>query len=54
MPNSRTGEDYLDKDNKKKKKKKTLWDTMGDDIMKNKSKKKRLSALEKAMKDAGM
>ncbi len=53
MPNSRTGEDYLDK-GKKKKKKKTLWDTMGNDIMKNKSKKKRFSDLEKAMKEAGM
>ena len=52
MPNSRTGEDYLDKG--KKKKKKTLCDTMENDIMKNKTKKKRLSALEKAMKDAGM
>tara|TARA_Y100000996_G_scaffold336446_1_gene273039 strand:- start:565 stop:723 length:159 start_codon:yes stop_codon:yes gene_type:complete len=52
MPNTRTGEDYLDKG--KKKKKKTLWDTMKNDIMKNKSKKKRLSDLEKAMKDAGM
>ena len=48
-----TGEDYLDHE-KKKKKKKTLWDTMGDDIMKNKSKKKRWADLEKAMKDAGM
>ena len=45
------------KDKKKKlkiKKNKTLWDTMENDIMKNKSKKKRMSDLEKAMKDAGM
>ena len=49
MPNSRTGEDYLDKD-----KKPSLWDTMKKDIMKNKSKKKRWSDIEKAMKDAGM
>ncbi len=46
---------------KKKKKNKlkikkdtTLWDTMNNDIMKNKTKKKRYSDLEKAMKDAGM
>ena len=32
----------------------TLWDTMNNDIMKNKTKKKRYSDLEKAMKDAGM
>ena len=46
-----------DKEKKNKlkiKKKKTLWDTMGNDIMKNKTKKKKLSALEQAMKDAGM
>ena len=46
------------KDKKKKlkikDKKKTLWDTMENDIMKNKTKKKRLSNLEQAMKDAGM
>ena len=36
------------------KKDKTLWNTMENDIMKNKSKKKRYSDLEKAMKDAGM
>ena len=46
---------------KKKKKNKlkikkntTLWDTMNNDIMKNKTKKKNLSKLEQAMKDAGM
>ena len=44
-----TGEDYLDHE-----KKKTLWNTMKNDIMKNKSKKKRFSDLEKAMKEAGM
>ena len=38
----------------KNKKKTTLWDTMENDIMKNKSKKKRYSDLEKAMRDAGM
>jgi len=38
----------------KKKKKKTLWDSMTKDIMTNKSKKKRYSDLEKAMRDAGM
>ena len=44
-----------DKNKKLKiKKKPTLWDTMENDIMKNKSKKKRMSDLEKAMKDAGM
>ena len=46
-----------DKEKKNKlkiKKKKTLWDTMENDIMKNKTKKKKLSALEQAMKDAGM
>ena len=32
----------------------TLWDTMNNDIMKNKTKKKNLSKLEQAMKDAGM
>lgn len=45
------------KDKKKKlkiKKEKTLWDTMENDIMKNKTKKKNLSKLEQAMKDAGM
>ena len=46
------------KDKKKKlkikDKKKTLWDTMSNDIMKNKTKKKNLSKLEQAMKDAGM
>ena len=46
---------------KKKKKNKlkikkdtTLWDTMNNDIMKNKTKKKNYSKLEQAMKDAGM
>ena len=46
---------------KKKKKNKlkikkntTLWDTMNNDIMKNKTKKKNLSKLEQAMKEAGM
>ena len=46
---------------KKKKKNKlkikkntTLWDTMNNDIMKNKTKKKNLSKLEQAMRDAGM
>ena len=38
----------------KKKKKKTLWNTMEDDIMKNKSKKKRYLMIEHAMKAAGM
>ncbi len=38
----------------KKKKKKTLWNTMEDDIMKNKSKKKRYLMIEQAMKEAGM
>tara|TARA_B100000161_G_scaffold251228_1_gene210105 strand:+ start:572 stop:724 length:153 start_codon:yes stop_codon:yes gene_type:complete len=42
------------KDKLKIKKKPTLWDTMGDDIMKNKTKKKNLSKLEQAMKEAGM
>ena len=43
------------KNNKLKiKKDTTLWDTMNNDIMKNKTKKKRYSDLEKAMKDAGM
>ena len=50
---------FGNKKDKKKKlkikdKKKTLWNTMEDDIMKNKSKKKRYSDLEKAMRDAGM
>ncbi len=36
------------------KKDNTLWNTMKNDIMKNKSKKKRYSDLEKAMKEAGM
>ena len=45
-----TGEDYLEHEQKKK----TLWNTMKNDIMKNKSKKKRISDLEKAMKEAGM
>ena len=46
---------------KKKKKNKlkikkdnTLWNTMENDIMKNKTRKKNLSKLEQAMKDAGM
>ena len=38
----------------KKKKKKTLWNTMEDDIMKNKSKKKRYLMIEQAMEEAGM
>ena len=38
----------------KKKKKKTLWNTMEDDIMKNKSEKKRYLMIEQAMKEAGM
>lgn len=45
------------KDKKKKlkiKKNPTLWDTMNNDIMKNKTKKKNYSKLEQAMKDAGM
>tara|TARA_A100000172_G_scaffold14114_1_gene7396 strand:- start:67 stop:219 length:153 start_codon:yes stop_codon:yes gene_type:complete len=47
-----------EKDKKKKlkikDKKKPLWGTMKNDIMKNKTKKKNLSKLEQAMKDAGM
>lgn len=43
-----------DKLKTKKKKKKTLWDTMKQDIMTNKAKKDRYSQLEQAMKDAGM
>ena len=39
---------------KTKKKKKTLWDTMKNDIMTGKAKKKHYSQLEQAMKDAGM
>tara|TARA_B100000945_G_scaffold61837_1_gene46038 strand:- start:854 stop:991 length:138 start_codon:yes stop_codon:yes gene_type:complete len=31
-----------------------LWDKMKKDIMKNKSKKKRYSAIEEAMREAGM
>ena len=38
----------------KKDKKKTLWDTMKNDTMKNKTKKQKYTALEKAMKEAGM
>ena len=39
---------------KTKKKKKNLWDTMKNDIMTGKAKKKHYSQLEQAMKDAGM
>tara|TARA_Y200000002_G_scaffold97068_1_gene78495 strand:+ start:164 stop:316 length:153 start_codon:yes stop_codon:yes gene_type:complete len=44
-----------DKNKKLKiKKEPTLWDTMKNDTMKGKTKKKKLTALEKAMKEAGM
>ena len=43
MPNSRTGEDYLDKG---KKKKPSLWNTMKNDIMKSKTQKKKVKTIQ--------
>ena len=43
-----------DKLKTKKKKKKTLWDTMEQDIMTNKAKKTHYDKLRQAMKEAGM
>ena len=50
MPNKRTGEDYLDK-GKKKKKKPSLWDTMKKDTMKSKTSKKKTKTIQDMLKE---
>ena len=50
MPNSRTGEDYLDK-GKKRKKKSSLWETMKKDTMKSKTSKKKAKTIQDMLKE---
>tara|TARA_Y100001970_G_scaffold291253_1_gene427708 strand:- start:210 stop:416 length:207 start_codon:yes stop_codon:yes gene_type:complete len=49
--NKRTGEDFLDREEKKKNKKSGLWNTMKRDIMKSEISKKKKKTIQDMLKE---